>query len=159
MKHLVTMAEQKGCHGGETKMVPRQHSGPGNSWRYRCKRRRADVRNMLEMVGWSRLPGSHGSSAWRTRRYVHEANGHGANIGCISYNTCIRSTDGVSGLYLRSVRFQSGPVRRGSSRSRVVEGSRGSSCSATVVVHVHSGSSGSRDGSRTWRSCYTGLRR
>ena len=25
MKHLVTMAERKGCHGGETKMVPRQH--------------------------------------------------------------------------------------------------------------------------------------
>ena len=28
---------------------------------------------------------------------------HGPNIGCISYNTCIRSTDVVSGLYLRSV--------------------------------------------------------
>ena len=26
--------------------------------------------------------------------------GHGPNIGCISYNTCIRSTDVVSGLYL-----------------------------------------------------------
>ena len=84
MKHLVTMAEQKGCHGGETKMVPRQHSGPGNSWRYRCKRRRADVRNMLEMVGCSRLPGVPPDSGMETRN-VHETNGHGANISYISY--------------------------------------------------------------------------
>ena len=125
MKHLVTMAEQKGCHGGETKMVPRQHSGPGNSWRYRCKRRRADVRNMLEMVGCSRLPGSHGSSAWRTRRNVHEANGHGANIGCISYNTCIRSTAVVSGYTFEAFKRDGSHSERcrGSRRSRDVVGS------------------------------------
>ena len=78
MKHLVTMAEQKGCHGGETKMVPRQHSGPGSSWRYRCKRRRADVRNMLEMVGCSRLPGSHGTVA-RQKRGIARID-HGAKL-------------------------------------------------------------------------------
>ena len=40
MKHLVTMADQKGCHGNDNengataaypKMVPRQHIGSGNS--------------------------------------------------------------------------------------------------------------------------------
>ena len=82
MKHLVTMAEQKGCHGGETKMVPRQHSGPGNSWRYRCKRRRADVRNMLEMVGCSRLPGSHGIVAWKTSETSDTVQTYGTSHTC-----------------------------------------------------------------------------
>ena len=63
---FVAMAEGKGCHGGETKngatatypkMMPRQHIGSGSSWRYRCKRKRADVRNMLEMVGCSCVTG------------------------------------------------------------------------------------------------------
>ena len=63
MEHLVTMAEGRGATTTNPKMVPRQRSGPGNSWRYRCKRRRADMRNMLEMVGCSRLPGSHGTMA------------------------------------------------------------------------------------------------
>ena len=128
MKHLVTMAEQKGCHGGETKMVPRQHSGPGNSWRYRCKRRRADVRNMLEMVGCSRLPGSHGLVAWRTRRNVHEANGHGANIGCISYNTHTRSTgDRLFGYTFEACIFGAERVRCNEEEVDVL---------ATVVVEV-----------------------
>ena len=74
MKHLVTMEEQEGCHGGETKMVPRQHSGPGNSWRYRCKRK-CDVSESCKMVGWSQLPGSHSTTAWQTRETTRkEAN-------------------------------------------------------------------------------------
>ena len=74
-------------------------------------------------------------SGMETRRNVHEANGHGANIGCISYNTCIRSTDGVSGLYLRSVRFR---------RIEFVEGSRRSRVVVEVDVHGRRGSSGTR---------------
>ena len=96
MKHLVTMAEQKGCHGGETKMVPRQHSGPGNSWRYRCKRRRADVRNMLEMVGCSRLPGSHGLVAWKT-------SDNSNTVQTVHLIHARASHRGRLGLYLRSV--------------------------------------------------------
>src|SRR3954469_3083313 len=46
-------------------MMPRQHIGFGSSWRYRCKRKCVDVQNMLEMVGCSRLPGSHGLVAWK----------------------------------------------------------------------------------------------
>ena len=58
-KHLVTLAEQKGCHGDETendatatypKMMPRQHIGSDSSQRYRCKRRR-DVSESCKMVG------------------------------------------------------------------------------------------------------------
>ena len=51
------MVEGKGCYGGETKngatatypkMMPRQHIGSGSSRRYRCKRRRANERNMQD---------------------------------------------------------------------------------------------------------------
>ena len=37
MKHLSPWWK-KGCHGGETEMVPRQHIGSGSPWRYRCKK-------------------------------------------------------------------------------------------------------------------------
>ena len=109
MEHLVTMSERKGCHGGETKMVPRQHIrkwchgnisendatttypkmmprqhiSSGSSWRYRCKRK-CDVSGSCKMVGWSWILGSHGTAAWQTR-YVQRPLGHGANIWYISY--------------------------------------------------------------------------
>ena len=114
MKHLVTMAEQKGCHGGETKMVPRQHSGPGNSWRYRCKRRRADVRNMLEMVGCSRLPGSHGLVAWKRVTIRTRCK------RCISFNTCIKSWASSRRYTFEACVFGAVRVVEGSSRSRAV---------------------------------------
>src|SRR3954471_6166465 len=77
----------------------------GSSWRYQCKRKRADVRNMLEMVGCSRLPGSHGLVAWKrvttwTRRkhtvqlIQHMHSDHGRSSRCYTFEACIQ--DGSS---------------------------------------------------------------
>ena len=85
MKHLVTMAEQKGCHGGETKMMPRQHSGPDSSWRYRCKRKSDESVTCDRRWG---DPGYRVPTRWWHGNEVKHARdnfGHGANIGCISY--------------------------------------------------------------------------
>ena len=85
MKHLVTMAEQKGCHGGETKMVPRQHSGPDSSWRYRCKRKSDESVTCDRRWG---DPGYRVPTRWWHGNEVKHARdnfGHGANIS-ISYN-------------------------------------------------------------------------
>ena len=102
MEYLSPWWNEKGAMATIPKMMPRQHIGSGSSWRYRFKRKCADVRNMLEMVGCSRLPGSHGSVAWKrvTNRTRCKQ--------CISYNTCIPSTAVVSSLYLWSVRFRGG---------------------------------------------------
>ena len=59
------------------------------------------MRNMLEMVGCSRLPGSHGAVAWQTRN-MHETNGHDANISYISYMQGHLIAVVVSGLYLEA---------------------------------------------------------
>ena len=48
------MAEQKGCHGGETKMVPRQLPVPVTHGDTGAK---GGVRMHARMVGWSRIPG------------------------------------------------------------------------------------------------------
>ena len=56
-KRVPRRRNKNGATATFSKMMPRQHIGSDSSQRYRCKRRRADVRNMLEMVGWSRLPG------------------------------------------------------------------------------------------------------
>ena len=66
-KRVPRRRNENGATTTYPKMMPRQHIGSGSTRRYRCKRRRADVRNMLEMVGCSRLPGSHGTAAWQTR--------------------------------------------------------------------------------------------
>ena len=132
MKHLVTMAEQKGCHGGETKMLPPQniqkwchgnisvplaHGDTG-------KRKRTDERNMIEMVGCSRLPGSHGIVAWkrvtirtRCKHTVHLIHARASHRGRL-------------GLYLWSVRFRAERVRYD------VRVSRHSQVDVEVVVHV-----------------------
>ena len=128
---FVAMAEGKGCHGGETEMVPRQHPGSGNSIEMLVQRNKCGCAKRARVTGSDpgyRCP----TCRWHgLRRMCKEQFTHGPSIGCISYNTCIRSTDVVSGLYLRSVPFRSG------SGSTVVE----------VVV--------SRDGSRSrgtrWR--------
>jgi len=86
MKHLVTMAEQKGCHGGETKMVPRQHSGPDSSWRYRCKRKSDESVTCDRRWG---DPGYRVPTRWwhgNEEKHARDNFGHGANAG-ISYNT------------------------------------------------------------------------
>ena len=99
MKHLVTMAEQKGCHGSEMEMVPRNISVPIAHGDTGAKRKRADVWNMLEMVEGSRLPGSHGLVAWKTSDNTDMVQTKGA-----SHPTCIHAFTGVdSGLYLQSV--------------------------------------------------------
>ena len=48
---------ERGAMATNPKMMPRHHIGSGSSRRYLCKGSKgADVRNMLEMVGWSRIP-------------------------------------------------------------------------------------------------------
>ena len=139
-------------------MVPRQHIGSGSSRRYRCKRRRADVRNMLEMVGCSRLPGSHGTVARQKRGIARTIRSRSKR--CISFNTCIRSRASSRGYTFEACVFGAVRVVEGSSCSRG-DGSgtyhSGSSCSSpvdvrgprglrgsTVVVHGRRGSSRTR---------------
>ena len=121
-KRVPRRRNKNGATATYSKMMPRQHIGSGSSWRYRCKRKRADVWNMLEMVGCSRLPGSHGIVAWkrvtirtRCKHMVHLIHARASHRGRL-------------GLYLWSVRFWSGSSSercRGSRRSRdvVVHGS------------------------------------
>ena len=131
------MAERKGCHGGETKMVPRQHSGSGNSIEVPVEKNTCDGSVSCE-ERW----GAPGYRVPTCRRHGNEEEqlrftGEYNNQTCISYNTCIRSTGVVSGLYLRSVQ-----------RGRFSFGDRGTHVEGEVVVHgVVIGSRGSRDGS------------
>ena len=117
---------KKRCHGGETEMVPRQHPGSGSSWRYWCKRKCADVRNMLEMVGCSRLPGSLGLVAWKrvTNRTRCKR--------CISYNTHALVHGRSSCHYtFEACIFEADWVRRGVGEVRVL-----GTGVVEVVVHV-----------------------
>ena len=158
-------------------MMPRQHIGSGRAWRYRRKRelcgcvKHARDGGVLPVTGFPRYGGM------AIEEHAKTSLGHGANTG-ISYNTCIRSTDGVLGV-IPSKRAFSGRIEsvrcRGSRRSR--NGHSGSSCTrsfgaildesnvfgatvvevvvlAMVVVRGLGGSSCSR----TCSSWYTGLR-
>ena len=117
---------EKGWHGSETEMVPRQHIGFGSSRRYRCKRSGRE----RVMQGWWGDPGyrvSHMTVARKRVTACDEQVGHSANASN-SYNTCISSRAVVLGGYT----FEACVSRRfknveGSSRSRVV---------VEVVVHV-----------------------
>ena len=120
---FVAMAEGKRCHGGETEMVPRQHSGPDNSWRYRCKRK-CDVSESCKMVGWSRITGFPRVDDMANEEELARTNGHGANTS-ISYNT--HNTGGRLIVIPLKRAF-----RGGSSSKRC----RGSSCSRAVVEVV-----------------------
>ena len=142
MKHLVTLAERKGCHGGETKMVPRQHSGPGNSSEIPMQTR--SVRMCGTRKRWGVIP----DTGCPTRRR------HGKRGTCndlsrtrckhgISYNKAfIHGRDHLEIIPLKCAFWgESSSVRcRGSSRSRVVVGS---SCSR--------GDSSGSSRTRRWR--------
>ena len=126
------------CHHRGTKRVPRQLQRKwwhGNIPMIRQlieipvqKSKCADVRNMQKMVGWSRLPDSHGSTAWQTRRNVHEANGHDANIRFISDNMHSSMSHRVGGYTFQACNSWRVELvqSRGSRRSR--GGRSGSSC-------------------------------
>ena len=61
------MAEGKGCHGGETEMVPRQHPGSGNSIEMLVQRNKCGCAKRARVTGSD--PGyrvSHMSVAWLT---------------------------------------------------------------------------------------------
>ena len=153
MKHLSLWRNKTVAMATNPKMMPWQHIGSGSSQRYRCKRRRADVRNMLEMVGCSRLPGSHGTATWQTRD-VQRPLGHGANIWYISYMQG-HLIAVVSGYTFEAFRRDGSRFVEGSSRSRVVVEVVVHGVVevvvhvATVVVHVfvdvHVDGSGTRD--------------
>jgi len=76
---------KKGATATNPKMMPRQHSGPDSSWRYRCKRK-SD-----ESVTCDRRWGDPGYRVptrwWHGNEEKHARNNfrHGANAG-ISYN-------------------------------------------------------------------------
>ena len=44
VRAFVNMVERKGCHGNETGMMPRQHSGSGNSMEKPMQRRSVRMR-------------------------------------------------------------------------------------------------------------------
>ena len=80
------------------------------------------MRNMLEMVGCSRLPGSHGLVAWKTSD----------NSNTVQTVHLIHHTTFVHGGHIDVIPLKCASLRRnefveGSSRSRVV---------GEVVVHV-----------------------
>ena len=83
-----------------TEMVPRQHSDDPTTHQDVGAKESVDVQTCKR---WWRDPSYQvPTRRWHGNEDKHASDnfGHGANIGCISYNTCIRSTDGVSGLYL-----------------------------------------------------------
>ena len=123
------MEERRGVTVTYPKMMPRQHIGSGSSWRYRCKRRRADVRNKLEIVGCSRLPGSHGLVAWKRVTIRTRCK------RCISFNTCIRSRAASRRYTFEACVFGAVRVVEGSSRSRAVVEVDVHGSSWEVVVH------------------------
>ena len=129
MKHLVTMAERKGCHGGGTKMVPRQHSGPGNSIEIPMQER--SVRMSVSCKRWWGDPGyrvSHMTVAWQKRGI--------ASDNSITVQTRASHTTKHAFVHGRSssrdYTFEA-CIRGG---TRFVEGSRRSRDVVEVVVHV-----------------------
>ena len=108
-----------------TKMVPRQHSGPGNSWRYRCKRK-CDVSESCKMVGWSRIPGSHGTAAWQTRN-VQRPLSDTVQTRASHTTHAFGPRTSTRGYTFEACLFGADRVRSGSSGSQVGE---------EVVVHV-----------------------
>ena len=94
MKHLVTMAEQKGCHGNIP--VPVTHGDTGAKGGVRmcgtCKRWWGDPGYRVPTGRWHDNEEEHGMT---TRKWCNHEH--------LIQHTCIRSTNVVSGLYLRSV--------------------------------------------------------
>ena len=119
------MVEERGATATNPKMMPRQHIGSDSSRRYRCKRSGQE----RVMQGWWGAPGFRVPTGRRhgKRGTCKEQFGHGPNIGCISYNTCIRSTGDHLGIIPSKRAFRSGSS---STKEVVVHGS-----SWEVVVH------------------------
>ena len=123
--------KEKECHDNDSETVPRQRIGypvahgdtgeKGSDGSVSCK-----------MMGWSRLPGSHGWTAWQRGTHKEQL-GHGATHSSTHTLQAFGPRAVVSGLYLRSVHFRSESVQRGSSRSRDGSGSR---FKEEVIVHV-----------------------
>ena len=143
---------KRGATATITKMVQRQHirkwchgsiSVPIAHGDTSAKRKHADLRNMLDMVEGSRLPGSHGLVAWkrvtirtRCRQRVH-----------LIQHAFIRSRASSRGYTFEVRLFRMDQVLSGSRQSRHVH--RGSSCTHAVVeVIVLSFICDHRDGSR-----------
>ena len=129
MKHLVTMAERKGCQGGETKMVPRQHSGPGNSIEIPIQER--SVRMSVSRKRWWDDPGYRVPMVLRhgkTRRNMQESIRDMVQTRA-SHTSLMHSFHGWSSRGYTFEACISGRFKNveGSSRSRVV---------GEVVVHV-----------------------
>ena len=148
MKRVPRRRNRNGATATYPKMMPWQHIGSGSSQRYRCKRRR-DVSESCKMVGWSRLPGSHGTVARQKRgiartirsrcktRASHSTHAIGPRRSSRGYTfeACIRG----------GMRFVEGSRRSRDEVEVVVHGSSSEvDVLATEVVHV--------GGSRTWRS-------
>ena len=125
MKHLVTMAEQKGCHGGETKMVPWQHIRKWCHGNISVPVAHGDtgakggVRMCAtcKMVGCSRIPGSHGTAAWQTRNVQRPLSDTVQTRA--SHTTCMHSFIAIVPSVIPSKRvFGGGRVQSGSSCTR-----------------------------------------
>ena len=99
---LVTVVERKrGATATITKTVAWHVPVPVTRLRCRCKRKSGGSVSckdggVLPDTGSPRVSGKRGGPSKGQL-------GHGADNGCISYNTCKRSRTVVSGLYLRSV--------------------------------------------------------
>ena len=107
------MAEGKGCHGGETEMVPRQHPGSGNSIEMLVQRNKCGCAKRARVTGSD--PGyrvSHMSVAWltanvqgtiqtrskhRVHLIQHMHSVHGCRLGVISSKHAFSERIGFDG--------------------------------------------------------------
>ena len=129
---FVAMAEGKRCHGGGTKMVPRQHSGPDNSSRCRCERK-CGCAEHAKMVGV--IPVTGGPTwRWLGKRGASQATTQSRCKHMVHLIHARASHRGRLGLYLQSVHFWSG-VEEVDVLTTVVEVD-GHGSSGEVVVHV-----------------------
>ena len=94
------MAKGKGCLGGETEMVPRQHPGSGNSIEMLVQRNKCGCAKRARVTGSD--PGyrvSHMLVAWLTANMqgtIQTRSKHRVHL--IQHITCIRSTGGHLGV-------------------------------------------------------------
>ena len=117
-KRVPRRRNKNGATATYPKMMPRQHIGSGSSWRYRRKRKRGvsvscKMVGVLPTTGFPRVSGM--ENEWQ---FEHGANG--------ASHTCKGISSQSSRVIPSKRAFRSGSVHRGSSHSRVVEGSSGS---------------------------------
>ena len=111
MKHLVTMAEERGATTTNPKMMPRQHIGTGNSIEIPMQKR--SVRMCGTRKGWWGAPGNRVPTGRRHGKLGETCNDNSKTVHPrASHTTHMHSfTSVASGLYLRSVRFRGGSSR------------------------------------------------